>query len=124
MDVLAAVGAALAPPLHAPLALLAAAVVLGTAVTLPGYAALLRRLERECPSEFERLGRPSLWMASPERSLALQRFLYFEAGRAGLSPSLLRLCRWLAIATPLHVGGVATGALWLLVASLAVASAR
>lgn len=102
---------------------LAASVVLGTAATLPAYRALLLRLEAESPREFERLGRPKLFMARADLSLGLQRFLYFEARRAGLSPSLLRLCRYLAIATPLYVGCVLACTGWLVVASLAVAAA-
>lgn len=98
--------------------ILVVVVVVGLAATLPAYAELLHRLELECPDEFERLGRPSLSNRSVAKSIALQRFLYFEARADSLPPSLWSLCRYLRVATALVVATVAAAVLELLRAGL------
>jgi hypothetical protein len=98
-------------------------VVVGIAATLPAYGRLLRRLESEEPDVFERLGRPTLFMASPGKSIALQKFLYLEARESSLSPSLERLCRYLAVSTLILVLAVLATVVWLLLASLALVGA-
>ena len=76
---------------------------LGLVVGVPAYARLLRRIEAEHPEEFERLGRPSLRMASPSKSLALQRFIYVESRAPAISARVSRLCRFVGVFTPLYV---------------------
>ncbi len=82
------------------LALLIAAALI---VLVPAYAALLRRLEAENPDDFEALGRPSFWNASPRKSLALQRFVYGGWRSRRTSPELARQCRFVGVATPFFV---------------------
>jgi hypothetical protein len=92
--------------------------LLGIAVTVPAYGSLLRRLEVEDPAEFERLGRPTLFNRSPSKSLALQRFIYARSRSQAISPGLARLCRFLAVFTPLYVAAVLCTVGWLVATSL------
>ncbi len=78
-------------------------VAAGCALLLPLYARLLKGLERHHPEQFEAMGRPTLFMASPARSLRLQRFIYTEARRPGVHPQVARLARLIGVLTPLFV---------------------
>lgn len=78
-------------------------VAAGCALLLPLYARLLTSLQRHHPDEFEAMGSPSLFMASPARSIALQRFIYSGARRRGIHPQVARLARLVGLATPVFV---------------------
>ncbi len=78
-------------------------VAAGCALLLPLYARLLKGLERHHPEQFEAMGRPTLFMASPARGLRLQRFIYTEAHRPGVHPQVVRLARLIGVLTPLFV---------------------
>ncbi len=79
-------------------------VAAGCALLLPLYARLLDGLQRHHPQQFEALGRPTLFMASPRRSIRLQRFIYTQARGPGIHPKVASLARWLGVLTPLFVG--------------------
>jgi hypothetical protein len=81
----------------------------GLLVALPGYHLLLRRIEREHPAEFERLGRPSLFNRSLSQSIALQRFIYAGSRSKSIAPAVARLCRFLAVLTPLYLAALLLG---------------
>lgn len=98
----------------AALATFGVVLILGLAVTVPAYARLLRSIREQHPGEFERLGRPSLFMGSPARSLALQRFIYLESREPGISPEVAGTCRFLGIVTPLYVAAVFVTMGWFL----------
>ena len=78
-------------------------VAAGCAVLLPLYARLLSSLQRHHPREFEALGRPTLFMVSPARSIKLQRFIYTGARQSGIHPEVARLARLVGLLTPLFV---------------------
>ena len=84
----------------------------GIGVLLILYGKLLRDLERFNPNEFEMLGRPSLFMYSPHRSIRLQKFIYFESQKNGIHPNIVRLSRLLGVLTPAFVILVFAGLLW------------
>lgn len=78
-------------------------VAAGCAALLPLYARLLRGIERHHPREFDALGRPTLFMVSPARSIRLQRFIYTGARQPGIHPEVSRLARLIGLLTPLFV---------------------
>ena len=84
----------------------------GVAVLLVLYGRLLRALRTRHPGEYEALGRPTLLMGSPRRSLALQRFLYVGSRAAGIDPAVARLCVLIGVLTPLFVVALAGALLW------------
>lgn len=75
----------------------------GIAVLLPLYNRLLTTLKRYHETEFDQLGRPTLFMASPRRSIALQLFIYVGSRRPGIHPAVVRLSTVIGILTPLFV---------------------
>ncbi len=81
-------------------------------VLMPLYAQLLRALERYNPDVFVALGQPTLWMASPERGIRLQRFIYADCRRPEIHPRVRRVCCVLAVLTPLLVAGVTIALTW------------
>lgn len=78
-------------------------VAAGCAALLPLYARLLKSLQRHHPQEFKALGRPTLFMVSPARSIKLQRFIYSGARQSGIHPQVARLARLVGLLTPLFV---------------------
>lgn len=93
-----------------------ATVGLGTAVGLAGYLRLLRRLREHHPELYRELGSPRIRMASPRRSLQLQRFLYTRGIHHRGDSELRRTSRFLAVFTPLLLIAVlVTTARWLAV---------
>jgi len=78
-------------------------IIAGIALLLPLYNKLLKDLERHNEEVFDRLGRPTLFMASPRRSIGLQKFIYVGRSEPGIHPSVVRQCRILGIMTPLFV---------------------
>lgn len=82
------------------------------AVLMPLYARLLRALERYNPDAFAALGRPTLFMLSPGRGLRLQRFIYVQCRAPDMHPKVCRLCRTLAVLTPLLVSAVLVTLAW------------
>lgn len=84
----------------------------GIAALLILYRKLLNELEQRNPDEFEAIGRPSLFMFSPSRGIRLQKFIYFDSRDSGISPSVGKLCRLLAVLTPTFVILVLIGLLW------------
>ena len=83
-------------------------VAAGCAVLLPLYARLLESLQRHHPQQFDALGRPTLFMVSPARSIRLQRFIYTGARQPGIHPEVSRLARLVGLLTPLFVALVLT----------------
>lgn len=83
-------------------------VVLGVGIGVPAYSRLLRILRERHPEIYEKLGRPTLLMASPTRSVRLQQFLYsreaLETGDGRLSSSI-RFLRSFTLALILAVVG-------------------
>lgn len=78
-------------------------VAAGCAVLLPLYARLLTSLQHHHPREFDALGRPTLFMVSPARSIRLQRFIYTDARQPGIHPEVAKLARLVGLLTPLFV---------------------
>lgn len=78
-------------------------VAAGCAILLPLYGRFLTSLQRHHPEHFASLGSPTLFMASPSRSLKLQRFLYSGATRPEMHSSVRRLAHWLRLLTPVFV---------------------
>lgn len=81
--------------------------VLGViSLLLPLYGRLLSLLRRREPRAWDALGRPTLFMASPRRSLALQAYIWRGARTTGTDADVARLAAWLRVLTPLLVGGL------------------
>ncbi|NNE91895.1 MAG: hypothetical protein HKN23_09635 [Verrucomicrobiales bacterium] len=63
----------------------------GVTIGVPAYAKFIRILRERHPAIYEELGRPAVTMASPRRSIALQKFLFsrrpVETGDAELAAS-------------------------------------
>lgn len=80
------------------------AVVLGgMALLLFLYGKLLSELEQRHPEVFTEIGSPTLFMASPRRSIALQKFVYSGSRHPCIGPNVALLCRAVGILTPVYV---------------------
>lgn len=88
----------------------------GLAVTIPAYARLLRFLREDHPTEYAAMGSPTLWSRSPEKSLALQRFLYRGSRAAHISERVTKLSRFLAVFTPVFVSALLGAIAWATIA--------
>lgn len=64
------------PPLVLEISVLLLVVFLGVAVGVPAYSRLLRILSERHADTFNELGRPTLMMGSPSKSIRLQKFIF------------------------------------------------
>lgn len=80
--------------------------IVGIAIIAPMYSKFLAALRRGNPEVFDELGRPSLFMMSPRKSLALQRFLYSSASTNDPDADIRKLAVRLRWITPAFVAGI------------------
>ena len=91
-------------------------------LTVPRYLRFFRIMARDHPETWERLGRPNLLSRSPLQSLRVQHFVYRGYKRVDASDELTRLCRQLALWTPILLALLFAEFGWFLLATLDVVS--
>lgn len=77
--------------------------VVGIAIILPMYAKFITALRHSNPSRYDELGRPTLFMMSPRKSLNLQRFIYSSAASSDPDADVRTLAVRLRWITPAFV---------------------